>query len=111
MVAEQNELLDKMKPLLVALHENDDMTRRKFDTAEEGLKKVVETNDSLGDAFAVRLTKIEAEANFAEGRINSVIQGVQNQLTQIEDEAKLKFEETAGRVHLVDVAANQMFVV
>ena len=66
--------------------------------------------DSFGDAIAIRLVKNEAEANFADGRVNDVIHGAQEQFSQIEKEAGKKIEELDARLHLFYVAANQHLI-
>ena len=41
----------------------------RIDALENNIKKFDDTKNDFGDAIATRLAKIEAEANFAEGRV------------------------------------------
>ena len=49
---------------------------RKIDDLEAKVTKF-NVKNGFGDKLAMRLAKIEAEADFAEGRANGVIQGAQ----------------------------------
>ena len=62
--------------------------------------------EHFGSAIAARLAMIDTEANFAEGRVNSVIQCAQDKFRQTDEEPR-KFGELDGRLQIIYVPANR----
>lgn len=86
------------------------MQKRKVEDSEKKVHEFNEMKDNFRYAIATMLAKIEAEANFAQGRVHSVIQVAQDKFKQTPDEPRTSFEEFDARLHFIHVAANQKFI-
>ena len=68
-------MIGEVKAKLKQPEQHKEMHSRTTEVLETNVKKFEDMNNDFGDAIAARLATIEGEENFAEGRVNSVIQG------------------------------------